>query len=300
MRTGAYTMPAITAVVSMGLGGCAINVPSIGELGASRPTAELAEIDLVNHIKCEIHLAVQRIQEEAARNEGPLGGNSIAWLRDWGAKVNLQVQVNVKSTAAPGISITDPLQNAVAVFPENGNVTIARNHSFGAGLTLGSEITRVETTAYLYAFEDLFEAGPLVDPETRTTPSHASFCGKIDLVEDDDLGIHDFLRRKAMLAALPDALPQKGGGPFEVLSFQVKFIVTKGLTLNPGWKLVRLTVSPSGSFYNGQRVRTNDLTITLGPVKKEDGTVKPSASLNEQHLANLIGRAVADAIREPQ
>lgn len=299
MRRG--NKPITTLALAAMLGGCAINVPSIGELGRDRTDVELSEAALVNHVKCEIGVAVERIGAEAARNEGPLDGNSIAWLKEWGAKVNLQVQVNVKSTAAPGISVSDPLQNAVAVFPENGNVTIARNHSVGAGLTLGSEITRTETSGYFYTFDDLLSRGPAGAKDAPSSARSVADCDKIDLVEDNDLGIYDFLHRKVMLAVRPDALPQKTGGPFDVLSFQVKFIVTRGVTLNPGFKLVRLTVSPTGTFYNGQRVRTNDLTITLGPIEKDEkGKPKPTLSLDEQHLANLIGRAVADAIRDQQ
>jgi hypothetical protein len=62
---------------------------------------------------------------------------------------------------------------------------------------------------------------------------------------------------------------------------------------------VKIAIDPSGTLYNGQRIRTNDLTITLGAVTTgSDGKPAASQSLNEQHLANLIGRAVADAIQD--
>lgn len=283
------------------LSGCAINVPSIGDIDQNRAEAQISEIALVNHIKCEVHTAIWRIKEEAALNQGPWAGNSIDWLDEWGAKVSLQVQVNVKSTATPGLSVIDPLQNVIKVFPENGNVTVSRNNSAGVGATLGSDITRTETMGYFYSFENLLKVEPARDPVTLRVITDTSKCGKIDLVADNDLQFYDFLQRKILLAANPNALEQRtGSAPYDVISFQTKFIVTRGFSVNPSLKLARVSINPSGTFYNGQRVRTNDLTITLGPVKKDNGKTTPTNSLNEQHLANLIGRAVADSIRDQQ
>jgi len=279
------------------LSGCAVDVPSIGDIGQPRKDIEVRESDLVDHVRCEIRLAVQRLEEEIALNQGPLAGNSIEWLKGWGAKVNLQVQVLAKSTASPSLSVTDPLENVIKVFPENGNMTVSRNNAFGIGGTLGSEITRTETMGYFYAFADLTGRTGLKD-RSGATPDHARFCGPIELTENDDLQIYDFLHRKVLLAAKPSTLPNATKGPYDVLSFQVKFIVTQGATFNPTWKLARVAIGPSGTFYAGQRVRTHDLTITMGPVKKEGTETVATLSLNEQHLANLIGRAVADAIRD--
>lgn len=291
------------AVIS--LGGCAVNVPSMGRVGEAPQARELREAELVNHIKCELHLAVQRIQDEAARNDGPHGGNSLAWLETWGAKVSLQMQVNVKSTVSPGLSVTDILENVVKVFPANGDVTIGRNRALGFGATFASDVTRTETIGYFYKFSELSGEGRLSVPGpdgTPMTPIDTAFCGPIDIVDKDDLQIYDFLHSKIMLAVRPDALPQKANkSPFDALSFQVKFIVTQGATVNPSWKLVKVGINPAGNFFNGQRIKTNDLTITLGPITEDkDGKPEPSLSLNEQHLANLIGRAVSDAIRDPQ
>src|SRR5690606_23255942 len=120
---------------------------------------------------------------------------------------------------------------------------------------------------------------------------------------DDNLRIADFIRSKVHLSRVSDVLERKpGASPFTVITYQVAFVVTTSAYATPGFKLVAVTLSPTGTMFNGQRVRTNELVLTMGPVKKDErGTVVgPSDPVRDAALAEMIGRAVATAIQGQQ
>lgn len=344
--------------------GCARNVPSIGKIGQRSDKITISEIQLVQRIQCELNVALTRIynnMNDEKKNAVP--GRRIDWIKEWGAKVNLDVQVQVKSTASPNFSVTEPLQNFIKVFAANGDVTVSRNRTTSAGLTFGSDITRTEKMGYFYAIADILDA-PTYTDQNGVALDDAGVCGDIDLVPNNDLQIYDFLQRKMFVAEHPTFLgnginqrralekkliqkkrlentpesknkkdklndlereigqqiddfnlspdyrrrveknlpddPKEPSAPFEVLTYQVNFIVTRAANFDPAWKLSTLAINPaSAAFYNGQRIRTHTLLITFGPLKEgttDTGSPVPSKSLEEQHSANILAQAVINAL----
>jgi hypothetical protein len=129
-----------------------------------------------------------------------------------------------------------------------------------------------------------------------------------------DLKLREWLAYAISSAASNEiTLPANTGGPFKgnVISHQIKFVVSNSGNLTPGWKLTRVLINQSGNFLTASRDRTHDLTVTLGPAEQvktveilRDGRAvssvsrpSPSPQAADAHLASQIGSAVADAVR---
>ena len=96
-----------------------------------------------------------------------------------------------------------------------------------------------------------------------------------------DLKIADFVQRNAFLQRIEGTLKQ----PFTAFNYQVVFVVDFGGDANPVWTLT--DVAP-GFVVRAGRTKTNDLTITMGPVVE---------AVDQQHLASLIGQSVASSLK---
>jgi hypothetical protein len=96
-----------------------------------------------------------------------------------------------------------------------------------------------------------------------------------------DLKIADFVQRNAFLQRVPGTLTQ----PFTAFNYQVVFVVDFGGDANPVWTLTDVT---PGFVVRAGRTKTNDLTITMGPVE---------GAVNEQHFATLIGQSVSSSLK---
>jgi len=281
------------------LSGCATTVPSLGRRGEVPQSQWIREAELVTHIKCELQQALRLILEEQRRNAANIKpGYQTDWLKDWGAKITLKLVVNEKSTFAPGISLTRPLNNVIETFRSGGNVTVAQSRAFGFGASATTDASRTDQIGFFYTFSELMSLGRAARPAGTTG---ARVCGSTGgMSTDNDLKIADFMRSKIFLSQVPDVLERKPGvSPFDVFTYQTAFVVTTSANVTPSWKLVAISINPSGILYNGQRVRTNELVLTMGPVKKDEkgNPVGPSEAVRDANLAAMIGRAVADAIR---
>lgn len=251
-------------------------------LGYNALQQSFTEIDLVNHIKCEIHLGVRDARKIWAAG-GPAGGHGVEWLKDWQAKISLKLTVDDTSTINPGLSISDPLHNAITHFSHNGDVTTGQSLSLSLGGQGSAEATRQETLAFAFHIADLLKYDPLPDA-ARDCTGH----GRVPVV--GDLNIAEFIITKAGMAASPDTVPNNGViSPFTVFSDQVTFIVTTSGSITPTWKLVHVTANTTSPFFNVMRKRTQDITITMGPIdSKEVAAV---------YQAALIGQATASALQ---
>jgi hypothetical protein len=269
-------------------GGCALGVPKMQKFGET-PTQEwVRETNLIQHVKCELHRSVQLVlaHDAEAKVDPALDAS---WLRDWGAKISLKVVIDEKLSSAPGVSFNNPMRNVIKTFPKGGNVTTAQSQSTALGATFSSSATRTETIGFFYPFKELLAEREITEP-----------CSKADgMLIEGDLGIGDFLQGKVLPTQVPGTLSHKpGSSPYDVMTYQVSFVVSAAGTANPSWKLVYLSVNPTGPLISGSRSRTNDLTLTLGPVKVDDkGKIEAAEALRDQHLANLIGNAVAESIQ---
>ena len=289
---------AICAISTL-LAGCAATVPSMGRRDEIPQQQWVREGQLVTRVKCELQQALKLVLEDQARNSANIRpGYEVDWIRDWGATINLKLIVNERTTFSPSISLTQPLENVIKTFEEGGNVTVARNRSLGIGGSWTSDATRTEQIGFFYTFAELLSQGE------AASATSVDDCGPSGgMSSDDDLKIAEFMQSKIFLSQVPDVLERRqGASPFTVFNYQVAFVVTTSANATPGFKLVAVTLSPSGTMFNGQRVRTNELGLTMGPVKKDasGAAVGPSDAVRDAALAEMIGRAVATAIQGQQ
>lgn len=268
----------VVLLPSISLAGCGTAVPDMQALGDDKTNEKLDEVELVQLIKCELHVGVYDALQKFNK-PGGLGGHPVDWLRDWEAKISLKITVDEKITLAPGVTITDPMRNAVSQF----NVTYPQSFSASAGLVASSQATRVETIAFNYAFKELLKKPLPPDKNCKN-----QIARKIVL---SDLKIRDFIVNKVYVANYPDAVSKdSGGAPYSVFSDQITFIVTYGWNATPVWKLMRVTASATSPLYNATRTRAHDIVITLGQ--------KGAAEAGLVHNAQLIGQAVASALKD--
>lgn len=265
------------------LSSCGVAVPDMGPANSTPLEQSFREIDLVNHIKCEIHLGAR----EALRvwkPGGPARGNGVEWLRDWQAKVTMKLVVDDTTSLNPSIAVVEPMHNVISVFSKGGNVTSSQSFTMGLGLQASAQATRTETLAFTYHINDLLLHDPL-PPEAKSCEGH----GKVPIL--GTLKIDEFIVSKAGMAASPDAVPNSGQiSPLTVFSNQVTFIVTTGGSLNPVWRLVHFSGNTGNSpLLNAVRKRTQDVTVTMGPVNSNE--------VSAVYNANLTGQAVAAALR---
>lgn len=294
----------LSVVAALPLCACATTVPSLGGRGEVPQTQWIREAHLVSHIKCELQQALLLIKAEQDANAAQIDpAYRIDWLKDWGATISLKLVVNEKSTFSPSIAVVHPLHNVIETFKSGGNVTVAQSRSIGFGATAANEATRTDSIVFFYTFSELTNQGTAARPLGTTG---AEICGPTGgMASNDDLKIADFMRSKIQLSQVPDVLERKPGkSPFSTFTYQIAFVVTSGATFSPAWKLFPIQLDPAnnGVLYNGQRIRTNELVLTMGPVKKDEKGAATGLSdeARDANLAAMIGRAVATALENQQ
>jgi hypothetical protein len=313
MRSITPTLGALAAGAL--LAGCATTVPNIRERG-EKPWSEVPrEANLVAHIKCELARALTRVEMEDLDNKlhgasPALRGYSTAWLNDWGAKANLKVVVEEASTFAPSLTVTDTLSNHVSKFSKGGDVTFGRVFSMPLAVTGTTKATRTENIGFYFNFADLkadTEVGWPAGAQQSGGDDPARFealkthggkaCPASDgVMMEGDLKIYEFIRSKVQVSRVPGVIVRKdGASPFDVFTYDIQFAVTRSGSFAPSWKLYPVSINTSTPLLAGSRTKTNSLVLTLG---KREGE-KPSQAAEDAHLAQLIGKEVASAIRDP-
>jgi hypothetical protein len=107
-------------MAALPLMGCGLQIPDMGEIGTKPLEEAFTEMDLVNHIKCEIHLGVRDALAVWAKG-GAAGGNGVEWLRAWEAKVSFKLTVDDTTSLNPGVSFNQPMHNVISFFSQGGN-----------------------------------------------------------------------------------------------------------------------------------------------------------------------------------
>ena len=254
-----------------------MTVPGIEDFSQKVPEG-LEENTIVNQVKCEIHLGVQ----DALANPMP-NGNSIAWLKDWAAKVSMTLTVDEKGALAPGLTFSSPFEKASQTF------------SMDLGAAASTQATRKETIQFTYAFDDLLNEGKIKGP-----------CSNEDgVLVHSDLKIHEFIMNKVMVAQISGSVvagappPPNVGSPYSTFSDQVTFVVAVSANANPSFKLVRFAINSKASLVSASRTKTQDILITLAK-KDKSATATSPATLSQEgenvHNAQLIGQEAGQAI----
>ena len=277
------------AMFAAGLAGCATTTPDFRGQGETPKHQWLSEQHLIFHIQCQLAMAVSEAARFDAANAATVPPELRAkWLNEWGAKISLVMSVNNKNNISPGLTFNSPLENAVTVFSENGNVTTPQSRSVSLGYNWSADATRTETIGFFYSFKDLLAS--TIDP-TKCKPSMGPYLSS-------DLKITDFLMKGLDISFQPGAIIRREGeSPYSTFTYEVKFIVTTGGSATPAWKLVELSANQSGNLFGASRIHTDDLTITMGKIETKDGKAVPTLEFDQQHLANLIGQAVSNSLQ---
>jgi hypothetical protein len=266
------------------LAGCGLYVPEIRDFANQTSQQQLIQ-SIIYNVTCEAQDAIDGIYHN------PDHPRQSTFLDTWGVQINLNLQVEEKSTANPTVNWLPPSPTS-SVFNLAGTATGS------------ADATRQDKTNSYFTVAELRKLG--------ACPKDSRPGGI--LLMQSDLGLYEWLNAQVIAADTHKIQysADYSDGPFKtnVLSHEVKFDVTTSGSITPGWKLSRVLINQTGTFLSATRDRTNDLTITLGPtipapkiVKDRKGnfvTVSAPAPSNDAYtaaLASQIGLAVANALR---
>src|SRR6185437_14257191 len=109
----------------------------------------------------------------------------------------------------------------------------------------------------------------------------------------------EFIYDKAQIWAANNATLVGSGpkayqlNPFNTFTEEITFVASYGGSATPTWKLARISANASSNLIVGQRTNTNDLVITMGPVKKlKDSQGNPIDYANSNAPVQLDDNAV--------
>ncbi len=215
------------------------------------------ENDIVIHVLCEIGEGLRLAQ-----------GLHISRLtEEWGTTVTQSITVEDQTGLAPGITATTPLANRIFTFPTGGNVTSPQSFSWSVGGSASANSLRTETIQYTFRNKDILK---------NTNPGCLRDNIKGVMI-DGDLKIREFIYDKAQIWLAGNASLVGNGtsanqlNPFNTFTEEITFVAAYGGSFTPTWKLARISADASSNLIVGERTNTNDLIVTLGPVKTKNG-----------------------------
>jgi hypothetical protein len=218
------------------------------------------ENDIVIHVTCEIGEGL-RLAESL---------NIPRLTQDWGTTVTQSITAEDQTGLAPGITAVTPLTNRVFTFPTGGNVTSPQSFSWSVGGTASANSLRTEMIQYTFRNKDILN---------NTNPGCLRDNIKGVMI-DGDLKIREFIYDKAQIWIGGNATLVGNGpsanqlNPFNTFTEEITFVAAYGGSFTPTWKLARISADASSNLIVGERTNTNDLIITLGPVKTRNSQNK--------------------------
>jgi hypothetical protein len=273
-----YASRLFVCALGLALTGCGLRVPEIQELGDRVEGQRLVQAILTN-ITCELRDAVSDLREAL-----PQG----TFIDTWGVQTTLTLTHDETGAIAPGVLWTPPSPLS-SVF------------SLGAGLNFSSAATRMNKINAYYLVSDL----------NKARCSEAARPNGPFLLQSD-LKLSEWLFT-AVSAAMKNTINFKTTTLVvkeNVLQHEIKFAIITSGTLNPTWKLTRVTTNPSSSLFSAGRTRTHDLLITLGPASQAvvAETTKggrrrmalvsqPTRQAADLHFSTLVASGIESALR---
>jgi hypothetical protein len=296
------------------LAGCGTFTPEIEEFWGSPADASVKVNKISGQVVCELRRAVQQVFADYQNGYLELRSSpghpapkvrDLAWFEKWGAQVTLNLNIIENTSISPGVTLNKVLPNAVTPFPVGGNVTTGQSVSTALGGTFTTTATRTDKIGIFYTVKELRYGTPSIDKTCFVGSANA------DLFLQSDLKLRDWLRA----ALLPSGanIVDFANNSKNTISHEVKFeIVTSG-SVTPSWKLVRVSANSAGTFFGAGRTRSQDLTITVGPIDSGGGgggggaagarakgrPPQLATAAQNADLAQQIGAAVAQALRTP-
>jgi hypothetical protein len=253
------------------LSGCGTFAPSLQEFGDEALLVQ----SIVTSIHCDVADAVKAVIDKDSYGDlRRLGPVEREWYRHWGAEIALTLALDDTSTLSPN-AVGMPPSPASSIFTIGGNASIS------------SEATRTDKVNYFFTMKQLYNRAPC---RTGLQPR----SGAPSIIIQNDLKTRAWLNDQLLPYQTREAnleTSAKGVLQQNVLSHEMKFIVTTSGGINPAWTLTRATINQSGTFFSTSRGRTSDLIVTFGPL---DPT-QPNGGLITQaevaHQTSQIGLA---------
>lgn len=269
------TMRSLVPIVSsLFVGGCGLSVPEIQE-NPARPVDGILMVQaIIQSVRCEMIDVFKAIDKEDRARKYRVAG----FLDHWGVETTLTLTLDEKSSLAPNLTWMPP-SPASAVF------------ALGAGAGVAADATRTDKMSFYYLI-------PSLRNEQACTP-HVQQGNENSLLVENDLKLNEWLR-----AYLSTIGTQEGTAPVStdgalkdtVLSHDIKFDITSTGNITPAWKLTRVSINPSGTFFSTSRDRTHDMTIVLGPGDKTGFTGSATfVASQSQQIANAITAGIKGA-----
>jgi hypothetical protein len=268
--------------------GCGTFVPDIQEFWGTPQDATYKVNKISAQVVCELRRAVQRVIYEnkhrpvqfvADPRLPPPKPRNLDWFDSWGAQVTLSLNIIENTGITPGLTFITPLPTM-------------QTYSTGLGGSLTSTATRTDKINYFYLVKDLHNGTPSMD--LTCIPSNPA---NADLFIQSDLKLYDWLSA-ALLPYDISVLTYQNASGQNAISHEVKFEIVSNGNVTPTWKLVRLSANSSGTLLAAGRDRTQDLTITFGPIQQSGKSPPQLATPAENaHLATQIGNSVQQAIQ---
>ena len=260
-------------------------VPEIQEFWNDSHQGQVFVQEIVENITCEVQDAIYELYTQDAMIDPTL--KNVSFMNSWGVQIALNLTIDEKGSINPAINWIPP-PFGTTLF------------NFNAGATLSSDAQRVDKVNSFYLVSDL---------KKSKCPEEIRHRGPFLL--ESDLKLDEWLFDTVQFGATKyiDYPATDANGPFKsnVLSHEVKFDIVSLGNVTPGWKLTRATINQGGTFLSASRDRTQDLTITFGPVAttvmkdpktgKTKTVVSPSVAASNAQLASEIGLAVANGIK---
>jgi len=286
MKHSSTLLQAAVLFIPVAVAACGTYTPDKDPFSSDAPTeSDLTttqgnyEIAIVNHVQCEIGQGLMQVKTNGLR---------LPWLlEDWGTTVTQTITVEDQSGLAPGITAIKPLTNLAA----GAIVTNTESFSLSFGGTASANALRTETIQYTFSHKDLLKY------------YKGQSCKNNGVMIDGDLKIREFIYDKAQIADSGNAslvgtgLKAYQAPPFNTFTEELTFVASYGGSFTPTWKLARISANTSSNLIIGQRTNTNDLIITLGPVKKPTTVpITLSDSAMTQHNARVNAAAIAVSV----
>lgn len=273
---------AVFALALLPVAGCGLYVPYKDPLaentidprnGMSRQGK--IESNIIANIRCEITRGLFRA----------LSTGKAPWLADWGTSVSLNLTWDEKSSVSPGVLYTSPIAPS-GIFSASG------------GLSGSAHATRYEAITFTLANKTLLQEAIL-----NVRAPQGLDCRSLEegVTVQSDLRIDEFIYDKISIAGGSEATTgQIEKPPFSTFQETITFVVSLDGNVTPSWKFIRLSVNPSGTFWDAARTNTSQVIITLGPLAKPAtpaGEAALALQAAVQHDAAVFGGATAAAIQ---
>lgn len=295
---------AASFAVSSLTAGCGLSVPQLHEPWEDADVDD----DLAYRIKSKIYCEFRQAVSEIGPQQTYFRGRPVDKIPDnWGAQLTITLQIDETSSLSPTGSYNQVLKNKVTPVTGNNPIITPQRFSLPFTTNISSQAVRVDKYYTFYVLKNLkkriatFENA--CNEPSENGPRDLDLRGSSYLF--GSLGIRDWLKGAMRTQDLPSSdLPQGQSNKFEVLSYDIRFVVVTSGSVNPTWQLVNVsTALGSNPFFSTNRTRTHQLLLTIGPTDKTrsmENTVDqliPSRSAQDLHLTGEIQQAISNGFR---